>query len=419
MVEAPAVLRKATQRPSSPVAAHLATQRVERSSLVASALPFAPMIPLARPWIDEAELDAAMSVLRSGMLVQGAVVARFEEALAARCGRRFAIAVSSGTSALTLVYRALGLRVGDVVVVPALTWPSPAHAALELGLQVRLADVDADTWNATPATLRAAGADVKLAVAIDQFGNPFEWNDVSGDVPIVEDAACAIGSVFSNGRPCGSFGLASCLSFHPRKLVTTGEGGAVLTDDPSLAETLRALRNHGQSAPGVFVTGSGNYRLSELAASLGLAQLDKLDEMIARRREHAAAIRAGLPALRFQRVPEGARSNEQTLGAILPNDVDRDRFFTAMRAREVQSGILSYDLSAIGTLEGTAPVASSLVARGIALPLYPQMTIAERERVIEAVQASLAESTSEVTTMPETTPPPPTSNETTETGAET
>lgn len=394
---------------------------MERSSRAASALPFAPMIPLARPWIDEAELDAVMSVLRSGMFVQGAVVARFEEALAARCGRRFAIAVSSGTSALTLVYRALGLRVGDAIVVPALTWPSPAHAALELGLQVRLADVDAHTWNATPATLRAAGTDVKLAVAIDQFGNPFESNatDVLGDVPIVEDAACAIGSVFSDGRPCGSFGLASCLSFHPRKLVTTGEGGAVLTDDPSLAETLRALRNHGQSAPGVFVTGSGNYRLSELAASLGLAQLDKLDAMIARRREHAAAIRAGLPALRFQRVPEGARSNEQTLGAILPHGVDRDRFFAAMRAREVQSGILSYDLSAIGTLEGTAPVASSLVARGIALPLYPQMTIAERVRVIEAVQASLAESTSEVTTMPETPMPTTTSNETTETGAET
>lgn len=399
---------------------------MERSSLVASALPFAPMIPLARPWIDEAELDAAMSVLRSGMLVQGAVVARFEEALAARCGRRFAIAVSSGTSALTLVYRALGLRAGDVIVVPALTWPSPAHAALELGLQVRLADVDAHTWNATPATLRAAATDAKLAVAIDQFGNPFESNanDVLGDVPIVEDAACAIGSVFSDGRPCGSFGLASCLSFHPRKLVTTGEGGAVLTDDPALAETLRALRNHGQSAPGVFVTGSGNYRLSELAAALGLAQLDKLDAMIAKRREHAAAIRAGLPALRFQRVPEGARSNEQTLGAILPHGVDRDRFFAAMRAREVQSGILSYDLTAIGTLEGTAPVASSLVARGIALPLYPQMTIAERERVIEAVQASLAESTSEVTTMPETrsptSPTTTTSNETTtETGAET
>lgn len=356
------------------------------------------MIPLARPWIDEAELEAAAAVLRSGMLVQGAVVARFEEALAARCERRFAVAVSNGTSALSLVYRALGLRAGDAIVVPALTWPSPANAALELGLEVRLADVDVQTWNATSETLRAAAAGraagrssgaVRLAVAIDQFGNPLDA--ITLDVPVVEDAACAIGSVFVGGRPCGSLGIASCLSFHPRKLVTTGEGGAVLTDDAELAQTLRVLRNHGQSVPGVFETGSGNYRLSELAAAVGLAQLDKLDAMIARRREHAAAIRAGLPELRFQRVVEGARGNEQTLGAVLPDGVDRERFFSGMRAREVQAGILSYDLTAIGTLSGLAPNASAIVARGIALPLYPQMTVAERERVIEATRAAIDE----------------------------
>lgn len=348
------------------------------------------MIPLARPWIDEAELEAATTVLRSGMLVQGAVVARFEEALAARCQRRFAVAVSNGTSALSLVYRALGLRAGDAIAVPALTWPSPAHAALELGLEVRLVDVDAQTWNATSESLRAA-PDVKLAVAIDQFGNPLDA--IALDVPVVEDAACAIGSVFASGRPCGSLGIASCLSFHPRKLVTTGEGGAVLTDDAELAQTLRVLRNHGQSVPGVFETGSGNYRLSELAAAVGLAQLDKLDAMIARRREHAEAIRAGLPELRFQRVVDGARGNEQTLGAVLPEGVDRERFFSGMRAREVQAGILSYDLAAIGTLSGLAPNASAIVARGIALPLFPQMTVAERERVIEAAREALDEAT--------------------------
>jgi len=350
------------------------------------------MIPLARPWIDEAELEAATAVLRSGMLVQGAVVARFEEALAARCGRRFAVAVSNGTSALGLVYRALGLRAGDAIAVPALTWPSPAHAALELGLEVRLVDVDAETWNATNESLRAAAlaaGDVKLAVAIDQFGNPLDT--IALDVPVVEDAACAIGSVFASGRPCGSLGIASCLSFHPRKLVTTGEGGAVLTDDAELAQTLRVLRNHGQSVPGVFETGSGNYRLSELAAAVGLAQLDKLDAMIARRREHAEVIRAGLPELRFQRAVAGARGNEQTLGAVLPDGVDRERFFSSMRARDVQAGILSYDLTAIGTLVGNAPVASSIVARGIALPLFPQMTVSECERVIEAARAALEE----------------------------
>lgn len=356
------------------------------------------MIPLARPWIDDAELDAVVAVLRSGMLVQGACVARFEEALAERCERRFAVAVANGTSALALVYRALGLRSGEGIAVPALTWPSPAHAAVELGLKVRLVDVDAETWNATGATLAAAG-DVKAAVVVDQFGNPL---DVSGldelEVPLIEDAACAIGSVFAGGRPCGSLGVASCLSFHPRKLVTTGEGGAVLTDDAALAETLRALRNHGQASPGRFVVGAGNARLSEMAAAMGLAQLGKLEAMITQRREHAEAIREALPELRFQRSPEGARSNTQTLGAILPPGLDRERFFTALRARQVQAGILSYDLAAIGTLgdAGSSPTAAELVARGIALPLYPTMTEVERAQVVAATRAALEDATTQV-----------------------
>ncbi|MCB9616648.1 MAG: DegT/DnrJ/EryC1/StrS family aminotransferase [Sandaracinus sp.] len=350
------------------------------------------MIPLARPWIDEAELDAVADVLRSGMLVQGATVARFEAALAARCDRRFAVAVSNGTSALSLAYRALGLRPGDAVAVPALTWPSPANAAAEFGLVVKLADVDRDSWNATSETLRAAG-DVKAAVAIDQFGNPLDA--ITLGVPVIEDAACAIGSVFASGRPCGSLGVMSCLSFHPRKLVTTGEGGAVLTDDETLAETLRALRNHGQAEPGRFVVAAGNARLSEMAAAMGLAQLDKLDAMIARRVAHADAIRGALPKLRFQRAPEGSGSNVQTLGAILPAEVDRNGFFDAMRKRHVQAGILSYDLATLGTLGDVrdAPVAAELVARGVALPLYPTMTHDERMRVIGATNAALDEAT--------------------------
>lgn len=361
------------------------------------------MIPLARPWLDEHELDAVAEVLRSGMLVQGAVVARFEAALAERCGRRFAVAVSNGTSALGLTYRALGLRPGDTIAVPALTWPSPAHAALELGLQVRLADVDPETWNVSAVTLAELGAatvgDVKLVVAVDQFGNPLP-DDLARSlaVPLVEDAACAIGSVLRGGRPCGSLGVASCLSFHPRKLVTTGEGGAVLTDDEGLAETLRALRNHGQSTPGTFVCASGNHRLGELQAALGLAQLAKLDAMIARRREHAEVMREGIrrgcgERLRFQRELEGARGNVQTLGAVLADGLDRERFFEGMRAREVQAGILSYDLGAIGTVPGAAPTpnASETVARGIALPLYPQMSEDERARVIEATCAAVEE----------------------------
>lgn len=368
------------------------------------------MIPLARPWIDDAEVDAVAAVLRSGMLVQGALVARFEAALAERCGRRFAIAVANGTSALGLAYRALELRAGDEIVVPALTWPSPAHAAAELGLHVQLADVDPDEWNATPETFRAARTDqTRLLVVIDQFGTPARPELLSLGLPVLEDAACALGSVFADGRPCGSLGIASCLSFHPRKLVTTGEGGAVLTDDEGLAQAIRELRNHGQRAPGVFARAAGNARLGEMQAAMGLAQLDKLDAMIEARREHASAIRGALgDQLRFQQVALGARSNEQTLGARLPTEVPREAFVEALRARGVGAGLLSYDLVAIGTLEGALPSAGlpealpstalfearALAARGVALPLFAQMSIDERERVIEAVESALAETRS-------------------------
>lgn len=352
------------------------------------------MIPLARPWIDDAELDAVAAVLRSGMLVQGALVARFEAALADRCGRRFAVAVANGTSALGLAYRALGLERGDEVVVPALTWPSPAHAAAELGLMVRLADVDAGEWNATPETFAAARAPgTRLLVAIDQFGCPAREEILTLGVPVLEDAACALGSVFASGRPCGSLGLASCLSFHPRKLVTTGEGGAVLTDDEGLAQTLRELRNHGQRVPGEFARAAGNARLGELQAAMGLAQLEKLDAMIEARRDHARAIRDALgDRLRFQCSPAGARTNEQTLGARLPEGVERGAFLDAVRAAGVQAGLLSYDLASIGTLAGAhdVPEARALATRGVALPLFPQMSEPERERVIAAVHAALA-----------------------------
>jgi perosamine synthetase len=356
------------------------------------------MIRLSRPTIGEEERAAVDAVLASGMLVQGSQVARFEATLAARCGRKHAVALSSGTAALELALRAIGVGPGDEVLCPALTWPSPANAIRHVGATPVLVDVDAEEWNATGAAFAAARTEAtRAAILIDQFGNPLrarEILDALPDLPLVEDAACALGSRTDLG-PCGSVGLVSCMSFHPRKVITTGEGGACLTDDDALAEQLRRLRNHGQAAPGVFEAVSVNFRLTEMAGALGVTQMGRLDAILASRRALLSRYRSALPKLRFQRCPAGGRENAQTAGALLPTGTDvvaRDRVIERLRSDGVEAGRLSYALSripALGLTEHSMPVSEDLVARGIALPLYPGMTEEEQARVMRAVEAAL------------------------------
>lgn len=364
-------------------------------------------IRLARPALDHRELDAIQRVLESGMLVSGAVVERFEHAARERCGRAHAVAVASGTAALELGMRALDLTHGEILV-PALTWPSPAHAAALVGATPRLVDVDPAEWNGSPDTFAAAlGPATRGIVAIDQFGVPARHRELAArtSLPILEDAACAIGSTL-DGRPAGSFGAISTLSFHPRKVITTGEGGLCLTDDAELAARLRMLRNHGQVSVGVFAAASGNHRLTEMQAAMGLVQLEKLDAILARRRAIAARYREGLlplvaSGLRLQARPEGSTVNEQTFGAALPassTSADRDRLVALAGARGVELGRLSYDLTAIGSLAGLAsavsgacPVAGDLVARGFALPLHTAMTDEDVETVVRVVASCVAE----------------------------
>ena len=353
-------------------------------------------IPIARPELGDEEAAAVARVLASGMLVSGRVVEAFERGLAERCGRRHCVAVANGTAALELALRALDVDGGEVIV-PSLSWPSPAHVAAWVGATPRLIDIDDATWNGTAAGFAAArtGA-TRAAIAIDQFGVPADQPGIAaalGDLPIVEDAACAIGSTL-DGEPCGSFGDISCLSFHPRKVLTTGEGGACLTDDAALAERLRVLRNHGQRAVGEFVAPGPNERLTELQAAIGLAQLDRLDAMIARRREICDAYRDVLPGLgvAVQAHPAGATVNEQTFGALAPEGASRDAIVAAMQEQGVGAGILSYALTRIGSLAGlgqSAPIAEDHVDRGFALPVYPAMTDADVRDVIAALNRAL------------------------------
>lgn len=336
------------------------------------------------------------------MLVQGERVAAFEEALGERCARQHVIACGSGTAALEIALAAIGVE-GREVLCPDLSWPSPAHAIVRAGARPVLVDVDPSTWNATAAVLaRARTPRTAAAIVIDQFGSPADHPQIAsalGDLPIIVDAACAIGASIAD-RPSASYGRIACLSFHPRKLVTTGEGGACATDDAELAEKMRVLRNHGQSAPGRFEIAAGNQRMSELAAAIGTVQLARLDAMLERRRALAVRYQRALKGLELQATAPGAVSNWQTFGAVLPSSrsaADRDALVARMRERGIEIGRLSYALHKLRSLAGrfgggpSFRASEHLDARGFALPLHTLLEDAEQDRVIEALHTSLAE----------------------------
>lgn len=358
-------------------------------------------IRLASPTLGVEEERAIARVLATGMLVQGREVEALEREVAARCGRAHGVAVSSGTAALELALRALDVAGGEVIV-PDLTWPSPAHAALLAGATPVLVDVDAREWNASPDAIAAARTPrTRAAIAIDQLGVPARHAEIAhalgGAVPVIEDAACAIGSTI-DGRPCGSFGVVACLSFHPRKVLTTGEGGMCLTDDASLAAELRALRNHGQRAPGEFACAGPNLRLTEMQAAMGRAQLARLDAIVAARRALADRYRARLPeGVVPQALPPGATRNEQTFGVVLSEALGsaaRDRAIESLRGEEIEAGRLSYALHTLPSLAaarrvGALDAASAIVARGLALPLHGAMVGADVDRVLDALSRAL------------------------------
>jgi perosamine synthetase len=367
------------------------------------------MIPLSRPLLGAQESEALAAVLATGRLVQGERVAQFQELVARYTGRKHALAVSSGTAALRLALEALGVGVGDAVLVPDLTWPSPGHAVIELGATPILVDVDALSWNVTAQAMLQAQqahprAKLGAAIAIDQFGNPCAAQEIAAalpGVPLIVDAACALGSHTAHAA-CGAQGVIACLSFHPRKVLTTGEGGMCLTDDDALAARLAQLRNHGQSTPGVFARSSGNHRMSELAAAVGAVQMSRLDAMVHERRVLAARYTEALADLSLQSAPAGARRNHQTFGVLLPEayaDGGRERVVEALRARGVETARLSYALHTLPQFRASAeaaeragrsfPVSSALAARGLALPLWPGMSEAAQAEVLSALRAVL------------------------------
>ncbi|HEU5363477.1 MAG TPA: DegT/DnrJ/EryC1/StrS family aminotransferase, partial [Gaiellaceae bacterium] len=221
-------------------------------------------------------------VLESGMLTMGPKVDEFERLIAGICEVEHALAVTSGTAALHLAVLACGLEPGDEVIVPAYTFPATANVVALSGLKPVLVDVDAETMNLDPARIRV-GPRTRLILGVHLFGRPMRLHDLPDGVPLLEDAAGALGARY-RGRACGGLGLAGCLSFHPRKIVTTGEGGAVTTNDDAFADRVRQLRNHGWRSlvPPDMPSPALNYRLSDILCAVGIPQARRIGDLHAR-----------------------------------------------------------------------------------------------------------------------------------------
>jgi perosamine synthetase len=344
-------------------------------------------IRLGRPDTGERELAEVAEVLESGMLTMGPKVAEFEAEIARICDVPHAVAVSSGTAALHLAVLAFGLEPGDEVVVPAYTFPATANVVALAGLKPVLVDVDPETMNIDPARIEV-GPRTKAILAVHLFGRPLPLHDLP-DVPLLEDAAGALGATY-RGRACGGLGVAGCLSFHPRKIVTTGEGGAVTTADDSFADAVRQMRNHGWRSlvPADMPVPGLNYRLSDILCAVGIPQARRIGELLAERTRIAAGYTERLRDLPVL-LPRADDGDVHGWQAYVVQVDDRDRILAELRAQGIEAQIGTYSLPLLGAYsdQGEFPGARRVFERALALPFHTRLTDGDLDRVAQALRS--------------------------------
>lgn len=365
-------------------------------------------IPLARPEIGAREEELAMQVLRSGRLSLGPMGERFERQLAAWLGVEDAVAVSSGTAALHLGVRALGWGRGDEVLTSPFSFVASANCLLYEGARPVFCDVDPVTLNLDPAALEAALGERSAGILpIHIFGYPAAMAELEAiaarrGLGLLEDACEALGAVDAEGRAVGTRGNLATFGFYANKQLTTGEGGMAVPPDAAVAARLRAERNQGRAPDMGWLDHAGlgfNYRLSDLAAALGVAQLEQLGAMLERRAAVAALYERGMRELEGVEAPPAGRGAERRSWFVyavrLPEGCDRDATIARLAERGIAAKAylpcihLFPHLRELGYREGQFPVAEAASERTLALPFYPAMTESQVARVCEALAGSL------------------------------
>lgn len=372
-------------------------------------------IPIARPVTGEEEWLALREPLMNGWLTQGPRVTEFERNFAARHGVEHAIATTSCTTALHLSLAALGIGPGDEVIVPAFTWVATANVVQYVGATPVFVDIDPVTFNVNVEAIeRALTLQTKAIIPVHLFGLCADINairEIAGDIVIIEDAACAAGASL-NGRPAGSLGTLGCFSFHPRKSITTGEGGMITTNDTDLAETINRLRNHGASVPEEvrhhgpkpyilpeFDVVGFNYRMTDLQAAVGCVQLDKLDDFISERQHWAtyySSELADIPWLHCPTVPDGylhgwqsfvCRVDEQLAGR------SRNSIMESLQAAGISTRpgthavhLLTHYRDRFGFSPADFPIARDCDKTTMAIPLHNCMDADDYHYVVETLQ---------------------------------
>jgi dTDP-4-amino-4,6-dideoxygalactose transaminase len=362
-------------------------------------------IPLAQPVLGSEEEERMLEVLRSGRLSLGPLLGEFEEAFAARIGAAHASAVSSGTAGLHLALRGVGVSDGAEVITSPFSFVASANVAVYERARPVFADIDPVTLNLDPDAAAAAIADRTAALMpVHIFGYPADLPAFERlGVPIVEDACEALGAVHADGVKVGGRGHPAVFGFYANKQMTTGEGGIVTTADAELKERIDSERNQGRAPDMGWLDHDRlgfNYRLSDIACALGLAQLERLDDMLAGRARVADSYREALAGIEGLQLPcpdaDGNRRGWFVFVVQLPRDVDRDGCVRALAELGIPSKpyfpavhLMTYYREQFGHREGEFPVCEDVANRSIALPFFPQMAEGQVERVGEALRRVL------------------------------
>lgn len=373
-------------------------------------------VPIALPSVGEEEWHAIREPLESGWLTQGPKVAEFEAAFAARHEVAYALATTSCTTALQLSLIALDIGPGDEVIVPSFTWVASANVVLHVGAMPVLVDIDEATFNIDPKVVEQhIGPSTKAVMAVHMFGLVADVSGIrevlSNDIAIIEDAACAVGAAGSEGC-AGSLGEIAAFSFHPRKTITTGEGGMVTTSDSTLAERVNRLRNHGASVSEEirhqgpkpyllpdFDDVGFNYRMTDIQAAVGVEQLKKLDGLLQGREELARFYRdelSGISWLRTPALPQEGQHGWQAFVCYVDPDsapLPRNEMMEVLEAKGISTRPGTHALHTLGVYRDRfgfdphdLPVSYRCAEQTLALPLHNRMTLDDAAFVVSALR---------------------------------